>query len=131
MSDGISQKQFIVITVLLTVLGVAWIIAAGVLKGSFWLAALPLVLGATGILGALKLYFLRPERVFVILGGVILWYIIVNFVLANVLSLSGPRESHEVASQMFAVRLMMFNIQLGVLSLLGFFFLVADLFRKK
>jgi hypothetical protein len=127
MKDSLSKKWFLWLTLTVTAIGVVWIIIAGIVRNSFWLTAIPLLLGIACIAGAVKLYSLRPDRAFAILGITVLWYIVTNFVFANLLSLSIPGELSDVNAPFLAARLTMLNIQIGFLSSVGFMFIIMDL----
>jgi hypothetical protein len=127
MKDSLSKKRFLWLTLAVTAIGVAWIVIAGIVRNSFWLTVIPLLLGVACVAGAVKLYSLRPERALAILGMAVLWCIVTNFVFANFLSLSTPGELTDVHAPFLAARLTMLNIQIGFLSVVGFMFIILDL----
>ena len=131
MNDILPKKRFRLIILAVTVIGIAWIVIAGIARNSFWITATSLLSGIICCGGSLKLYSLRSERAFSILGTAILWCVVTNFIYANLLTLSIPYELSDANAPFLAAQLATLNIQIGLVSVIGFMLIIIDLTKGK
>lgn len=127
MIDSLPKKRFFWLTLAIVTVSMVWIIIAGIVQHSFWVSISSFFLGITCWTGASKLYLMRPERAFAIFGTAVLWCVITNLVFANILTLPLPDELSDVHAPFLTSRLTTLNVQIGLLSLIGFVFIIMDL----
>jgi len=110
-----------------TIGGIGWIIILGVVLRSPAIATIATALGVTTLFVALKLYQISPDRAFAIIGTVLLWLIIINLIFLNLLYETIPEKLGGLATGKDQISLITLNIQIGVFSIVGFFFLILDI----
>jgi len=110
-----------------TIGGIGWIIILGVVLRSPAIATIATALGVTTLFVALKLYQISPDRAFAIIGTVLLWLIIINLIFLNLLYETIPGKLGDLATGKDQISLITLNIQIGVFSIVGFFFLILDI----
>ena len=111
--------------------GTLWIIIMGISMKSVPAILLPIIWGVVCVIGALKLYDINPTRKFAVMGAGILWLIILNFVFINLIYDKIPSVLGGISTGKEQISLAKINVFLGLISILGFFFLVKDIVKKQ
>ncbi|MFH0862192.1 MAG: hypothetical protein V1875_04100 [Candidatus Altiarchaeota archaeon] len=106
--------------------GMSWIVLAGIsIDSPFWVL-FPLICGAAIVFASHRLYKLHPERNYSILGIAILGTIMLGIISAQFVYDKIPETAFGVSTNKGMYSLQQVNILLGVLSLIGFFFMIID-----
>lgn len=113
-----------------TIGGIGWIIILGIVLRSPAVVTISTALGVTTLFVSLKLYRIRPDRAFAVIGIVILWLIIINSIFLNVLFEMIPETLGFLTTGKSRFSLIMLNIQMGIFSIVGFFFLILDVINS-
>ena len=114
-----------------TIGGIGWIIILGIVLRSPAVTTIAAVLGVITLFVALKLYQISPDRTFAIIGTVLLWLIIINSIFLNVLYEAIPEKLGVLTTGKDQFSLLMLNIQIGIFSVVGFFFLILDIINTR
>lgn len=111
--------------------GTSWLIILGISLKSILLATVPVLWGLIGVIAVIKLYDINPERKFLIIGAGILWIIVLNFILGNILYDKIPDTLGGMSTGKDQLSLLHINIFLGLILLLGFWFILRDIFETR
>ena len=111
--------------------GLFWVVIMEIALRSWFHALIPVFLGGLCIFGVIKLYNRRPERKLAIIGLAILWLVVINFIFINVLYDSVPNILWGVSTGKNQISLYMLNLYMGIFSLAGFIFVIADILGRK
>lgn len=114
-----------------TIGGTAWLIIGGISMKSPLCILVPILWGLICIIAVLKLYNINPKRKFLIVGASLLWLVVLNFALGNILYDKIPDTLAGMSTGKEQFSLVKLNIFLGLMSLLGFYFLIKDILEKK
>lgn len=111
--------------------GTAWLIVIGIYIKSLPIVLITVVGAILCITGAIKLFSINPARKFSILGLLILWLVVLNFAMGNIIYDRIPDTIGGISTGKEQFSLVQFNIFLAMMSILGFFFIVKDILSKK
>ena len=114
-----------------TIGGTSWLIILGISMKSILLATVPVLWGLVGVIAVIKFYDINPERKFLIIGAGILWIVVLNFILGNILYDKIPDTLAGMSTGKDQFSLLQINIFLGLISLLGFYFILRDIFETR
>lgn len=118
-------------TVGATIGGTCWLIVLGVVLRSPVYTLIPILWGLVCIVAVVKLYSINPKRKFLLMGTALLWIVLLNFILANILYDKIPDTLAGASTGKDQISLLKVNVFLGIVSLLGFFFLIRDIFETR
>ncbi|MBU0708018.1 hypothetical protein KKG41_06635 [Patescibacteria group bacterium] len=90
----------------------------------------PLVLGVLGFVLALKTIWNNPARAIATMGLLIFWLVIINFIFGNIYYDQIPEILGETSTGLEQFSRTRFNITFGLLSLLGFLFVLSEINTK-
>ena len=109
----------------------AWLIIMGISIKSPLIILMPIIWGLICVVGVIKLYNINPSRKFAIVGIGLLWLVVLNFILGNILYDKIPDTLGSISTGKEQFSLVKINIFLGLMALLGFYFLIKDILEKK
>jgi len=115
----------------ITIGGLLWLLITSVVVHSVTLGVVIGILGIFTTVFAIKLANTYPRKFRLILGLTMLWVIILNFILANVIYDQIPSFIWGVPSGKDKFSILHLNIFLGLLSVFGFWLILKDIFSKK
>jgi len=110
---------------------VLWLVILGIALKSWTISIVPLLLAAIAVVFSIRLYDINPEKKFTVLGAAILWLIIINFVYLNMFYDKIPAMACGISTGKEQCNIVQLNVYLGLLSLIGFIFIIIDILRKK
>lgn len=114
-----------------TIGGTAWLIIGGISIKSSITISIPIIWGLICVVAVIKLYNISPKRKFAIIGLGLLWLVILNFILGNIIYDKLPDTLGGISAGKELFSLTRLNIFLGFASLFGFYFLIKDILEKK
>lgn len=124
------KRGLLVGAIMGTLGGLLWIVLLGYVIRSPLFIVLPPLLGAMGVAGMVKLYSLKPERLWGIIGLMFFWLLVLNFVFGNLILDQASKVMPEVTRLGSQFSILHFNVFAGALSVLGFAYLVSDILGK-
>lgn len=113
-----------------TVGGLSWLIILGIVLKSPLYTVLPILWGIVCIVAVVKLYAINPQRFCAIIGTAILWIMVLNIMLGNMLYESIPDTVGGMSTGKEQMSLLMINVFMALFLVPGFFLLVRDIVRK-
>lgn len=114
----------------MTIGGLAWLLITGAVINAWWAIGLILLIGIFSIVTSFRYIDRYPGRERAILGTLMLWVIVVNFVFANAIYDRIPDYILGISSGKAQFSLLCINLFLGLLSFLGFGLVLKDISEK-
>lgn len=111
--------------------GILWIIIAGVVLKSALFIIIPSICAVASFLIVLKLYNMFPGKWLIILGGLILFLIMVNIIFVNALYPKIPDYVGEISTGKNQMGLIQLNLFLAMFSFWGLFCIFFGIFKQK
>jgi len=110
--------------------GIVWLFIVGIVHESNVLIVWPLILGILGLILAWKNIDNHPSKARATLGLLIFWLVIVNFIFGNIFYDQIPEIVGETSTGIEQFSRTRFNISFGLMSLMGFLFILADINKR-
>ncbi len=110
--------------------GFLWIIITGIVLKSMIFIIIPAVLLIASTVIVYLIYNKYPHKWLVILGALIIFLVIVNFIFINILYQRIPDYVGDISTGRNQMGLLPINIFLGIFSLWGIFCIVLGIFKK-
>jgi hypothetical protein len=111
--------------------GTAWLLLLGIYLKSPSVIFLTIIWEIIAIVGSIRLYKINHSRKLAIFAMAILWIVVLNFALANILYDKIPDTIAEITTGKQSFSIVKLNLFFGILSFIGFSLLVKDITHNK
>jgi len=111
--------------------GLLWIIITGIALKSIIFMIIPVVLLIAGMAIVYLFYKKYPDRWLVILGALIIFLVVVNFIFANILYQMIPDYIGGISTGKDQMGPLQINIFLGIFAFWGIFCIILGVFKKR